>query len=573
MEPIVSIVSEVGSSSSQGTDVAANLLSVQGKPRGKGSGKEKMGLSESGGAEQAGMSTFSLMLKQHIQAVVRDSSKTETGTIAIGTENMDLISESSLGGEIKGAMMPSAEGVPGTAIGGINIRFLLKGPGLPDKPLEELSKELEDILLQSAGSLEKGVVWGNVAVLLREHGLGEGAIQGLLSSMENGKLIPPVSLKGREEGAVQTTKNNTGQVVLDGARPAAAKTGEGPDIVTGPAVRNEDGHNFVDRLTKASTAGNKIPLSDATAAGIHTPPQEGSGRGKDQAPINVALPLQVTDVGKDVPIKEEAVLLSEGIAEAQENGAFRTSVKQQIPLSKDRVDGVEPEGDVPSRLTGGKAAADGDIRDLRVTEHGGKGTGKKEEGNDNVTSLPGRNVMAMDMVLAGNVESGNLFAHSGAMADTKTETAAGLRPELLIEQVAVQSRQGLLNGPGRMKITLNPPQLGIIDMDVLVRNNKVEVVMIASNQEVQQMLKSHADQLKHALHVQGLRVDGFDVMLSGNRGEQGYRFSSGNFSNNGSGGESGRHEEIEARQSLPDILSPKEINGDGNNGGGISLFV
>jgi flagellar hook-length control protein FliK len=205
-------------------------------------------------------------------------------------------------------------------------------------------------------------------------------------------------------------------------------------------------------------------------------------------------------------------------------------------------------------------------------EHSEKGT-RKEEGNDRLTSLPGRNGMAMDTVIAGKLEQGNLYAGSGPITDTKTAGASSLRPEALIEQVAVHTRQGLLNGPGRMKITLNPPHLGTINMDVLVRNNKVEVVMIASNQEVQQVLKSHADQLKNALQGQGLKVDGFDVMLSGNQGERGYRFSSGNFSNNGSGGGSGSREEIEARHSLPDILSPQEMRGDGNNGNGISLFV
>lgn len=84
---------------------------------------------------------------------------------------------------------------------------------------------------------------------------------------------------------------------------------------------------------------------------------------------------------------------------------------------------------------------------------------------------------------------------------------AGITPRALIDQVAGGAKMS-----GRVRIALNPPSLGTLDMDVLVRdNNKVHVILQAENNDVRQMLQSHMESLKGSLRSQGLIADTIQV--------------------------------------------------------------
>jgi len=88
-------------------------------------------------------------------------------------------------------------------------------------------------------------------------------------------------------------------------------------------------------------------------------------------------------------------------------------------------------------------------------------------------------------------------------------------PQVLINQIGEEGKQAAARGGGRIKITLHPPNLGSLDMDIRVRNNQVEVVIIADTPEIQQSLQANVDLLKTALNQQGLKVDGYNVLLQG----------------------------------------------------------
>jgi len=83
----------------------------------------------------------------------------------------------------------------------------------------------------------------------------------------------------------------------------------------------------------------------------------------------------------------------------------------------------------------------------------------------------------------------------------------GITPRALIDQVAGGAKMS-----GRVRIALNPPNLGTLDMDVLVRgNNKVHVILQVENSDVKQMLQSHVESLKGSLRSQGLVADSIQV--------------------------------------------------------------
>jgi flagellar hook-length control protein FliK len=71
-----------------------------------------------------------------------------------------------------------------------------------------------------------------------------------------------------------------------------------------------------------------------------------------------------------------------------------------------------------------------------------------------------------------------------------------------------------------MVMTLHPPQLGTIDMDIRVRDNRVSMLMLADNHEVKQVLESSLTQLRNALSEQGFQVDRVDVLVQDRSGNE-----------------------------------------------------
>jgi outer membrane protein OmpA-like peptidoglycan-associated protein len=91
----------------------------------------------------------------------------------------------------------------------------------------------------------------------------------------------------------------------------------------------------------------------------------------------------------------------------------------------------------------------------------------------------------------------------------------GLSPQTLINTIIEENSQIFIKG-GRVKMTLNPPHLGSLDLDIRIRNNKVNVLFVADSPEVQQSLQAGTDLLKTALSQQGYKMDGYSVLLQGN---------------------------------------------------------
>ncbi|MDQ5988345.1 MAG: hypothetical protein CSYNP_04105 [Syntrophus sp. SKADARSKE-3] len=147
------------------------------------------------------------------------------------------------------------------------------------------------------------------------------------------------------------------------------------------------------------------------------------------------------------------------------------------------------------------------------------------------------NHLATKNGLASVADQRSTLVPGDAASLSKAETSANLRPQLLIEQI-VNSRDLLDKGAGRVRLTLNPPSLGTLDMDVLVRNNRVEVMVMADNKDVRQILQTHLNDLKNALQEHGLQVDRFNIQWqNGSQGRAFWEYSGGNpsWDNSGNG--------------------------------------
>ena len=174
-----------------------------------------------------------------------------------------------------------------------------------------------------------------------------------------------------------------------------------------------------------------------------------------------------------------------------------------------------------------------------------------------------------------DTEEISLISVGSANSGNKSEAINSTSAEDIVSQVAREIKQSLAGDGGRIKVTLNPPSLGAVDMDVMVRNNRVQITLVADNKDVQQTLNNHIDQLKGSLQTQGLTIDRCDVLMQ-NKHDEFYRsFNNQSYYQGGSGqGNNERnHEEDNKKASTGNSITINQQSVSRINSDAISLFA
>jgi flagellar hook-length control protein FliK len=176
-----------------------------------------------------------------------------------------------------------------------------------------------------------------------------------------------------------------------------------------------------------------------------------------------------------------------------------------------------------------------------------------------------------------NEEISSNLLNAVSSGSAKMEKSNSISPGEIINQVTNEIKETAANDGGRVKITLNPPSLGKLEMDVTVRNGKVEVVLVADNKDVQQTLNTHIDKLKGSLQTQGLTIERCDVFMQDRREEYQQSFSQQAFyqdsRSGGQGGNSNRQENLEEKVKIPSIISEQPVKIIRESADSISLFA
>ncbi|MCE5264249.1 MAG: flagellar hook-length control protein FliK [Deltaproteobacteria bacterium] len=138
----------------------------------------------------------------------------------------------------------------------------------------------------------------------------------------------------------------------------------------------------------------------------------------------------------------------------------------------------------------------------------------------------------------------------------------------VIDQI-LAARQTVSSDSGRIRILLNPPNLGSVDLEIVVRGERVEVVMTAENASVQQALQSRGDDIRISLQRQDLKIEGFQVLLQDNGAGQQQARGDAMY---GEGGERReRYTREDSAPALPAFSSP--IMGRTSVEGRVSIFA
>jgi flagellar hook-length control protein FliK len=144
----------------------------------------------------------------------------------------------------------------------------------------------------------------------------------------------------------------------------------------------------------------------------------------------------------------------------------------------------------------------------------------------------------------------------------------------IINRVVSGIKENASADGSRVKITLSPPSLGTLEMDVTVRNNKVEVIIVANNKDVQQTLNTNLDHLKGSLQNQGLTIDRCDVLMQSNREGYPQNFSQQAFYRDGSEKNSNASKEKYSEELKPIApVNAQIINSPSLNPDNISIFA
>lgn len=109
--------------------------------------------------------------------------------------------------------------------------------------------------------------------------------------------------------------------------------------------------------------------------------------------------------------------------------------------------------------------------------------------------------------------------------NTKGDTTTPVQFQNVIDQITDSAMNMMKKSYNRIVVTLDPPNLGTLNMDVKVQNDTVTMLLVADNHDVKQILNSNLDQLKTALQGQGLNIDRFDVLVHDRQydGNQGFQ--------------------------------------------------
>ncbi len=283
--------------------------------------------------------------------------------------------------------------------------------------------------------------------------------------------------KGAAEGLFDASSG------LSGKEADRAKTPAAPGATTRLEAKNpgEDAKTAVRFSTTTEGDGKTAPSAVAGTRDVHgshvTPRDEMTGSISRPAPSGRELNLNMEKASTD----------SRGSAEENDPGMLKDSQA----FMKERLNGAE-----------------GFKEEMSVREH------SPMKGEAKAVSAEGPGSLSEGSGLAA-AEGSKSASHDG-------RTAAVVAPDsqALMDRIAQNSEVLMRTGYSRVRLTLSPPQLGTLDLDLSIHRDRIKMVLTAENGEVRHVLQSNMDQLKTTLQDQGLSIDRLDVLVQDRGGDR-----------------------------------------------------
>ncbi|MBN1547771.1 MAG: flagellar hook-length control protein FliK [Syntrophaceae bacterium] len=276
----------------------------------------------------------------------------------------------------------------------------------------------------------------------------------------------------------------------------------------------------------------------------------------------------------------------QGALLAAAEGLQKSMPSDAAPMDFDAGDAETKETPLPHQTmmkNTGERSARGLLLDVKPADAGAQisleAKGITPDGDpDAITTNKGADAFKEVLLREDNVKSAMLISgkESTQWVPLAGATSPQLSPEagtilkgvfIPMDQLVQEAGALLEKGAGKVQMTLQPPSLGTINMDLMVRSNRVELVLTANHAEVQQLLQANSDQLKNALTNQGFQIDQMSVLLR--RESLGFNFGGHSLWQEGAGQQPGNGNGISHRTSESEAMIPVRDYGTGS----ISIFA
>ena len=94
--------------------------------------------------------------------------------------------------------------------------------------------------------------------------------------------------------------------------------------------------------------------------------------------------------------------------------------------------------------------------------------------------------------------------------------ARGFLPAYVMDQVGKQISRSILRGERVIRLQLRPPELGVLKVEMDIKDNILKLWMVTENSSVKELLLSNAHELREALVGQGVKLDRLDIQINYN---------------------------------------------------------
>ena len=126
------------------------------------------------------------------------------------------------------------------------------------------------------------------------------------------------------------------------------------------------------------------------------------------------------------------------------------------------------------------------------------------------------NISDIRQDVSGSQFSDKIGADPLAPAREKGSAERTFLPAHLLNQVKRQISRSLLRGEKVIKLQLKPPQLGLLKIDLDIKDNMLRLGMMTENSSVKEILLSHVNELREALAEQGVKLERVDIQINYN---------------------------------------------------------
>ena len=222
----------------------------------------------------------------------------------------------------------------------------------------------------------------------------------------------------------------------------------------------------------------------------------------------------------DDPLDKNLNLKTEVKTKDQETTVKKSDIKNRLsPDENKRLDDTKSKGDE-------KVSSNENVKTLSKNAGQEKTISQNTIGmkyaDGSLDATKSKNLEAIKANGDAQVQNNNGVGGGNNKSDSAIKATL---PENSIYKAPVESRiiDQIINrlsvrssgSQSEVKIQLDPPSLGRVRMSIITSGDGVRTLIVAENQAVKQVIENNLSQLRDSMSAQGLKLDGFSVLVGG----------------------------------------------------------